>query len=213
MGIDFNKLKPEEAQKIISALKDGRINDKKKKKLGLTAQEQEALNKAFSSGKAEIGDYVLVNKGKSEDGKKQYSQTEKKDNASFWDAAGNFVKDNARGIALGALGLGGGALCITGIGSGIGVAMLTAAAGLGLASCSEFDEKVDLPDVNNSNTVIINLTLEQKNELSEAFQQGIDKLLKKMDELNMTVEKYGATIVNLIVQNNDYLEQISKDLK
>ena len=77
MGIDFNKLNPEEAQKIISALKDGRINDQEAKKLGLTAQEQEALNKAFSSGEVQIGDFVLINKGKSEDGKVQYSSTKK----------------------------------------------------------------------------------------------------------------------------------------
>ena len=77
MGIDFNKLNPEEAQKIISALKDGRINDQEAKKLGLTAQEQEELNKAFSSGEVQIGDFVLINKGKSEDGKVQYSSTKK----------------------------------------------------------------------------------------------------------------------------------------
>ena len=77
MGIDFNKLNPEEAQKIISALKDGRINDQEAKKLGLTAQEQEELNKAFSTGEVQIGDFVLINKGKSEDGKVQYSSTKK----------------------------------------------------------------------------------------------------------------------------------------
>ncbi len=89
MGIDFNKLNPEEAQKIISALKDGRINDQEAKKLGLTEQEQEALNKAFSSGEVQIGDFVLINKGKSKDGKMQYTKTVKKEEApqeeaSFW---------------------------------------------------------------------------------------------------------------------------------
>ena len=106
MGIDFNKLNPEEAQKIISALKDGRINDQEAKKLGLTAQEQEALNKAFSSGEVQIGDFVLINKGKSEDGKLQFSQTVKKESkeagkeeSGFWSKAWNRVKDNVSGYA------------------------------------------------------------------------------------------------------------------
>ncbi len=137
------------------------------------------------------------------------SQEEK----GFWEKAGDFVKDNAGGLAAGALVVGGGALCLTGVGTGVGAAMLIAGAGLGLTSCGEFEEEVQLPVPDNSNTVIVNLSIEQKNELNEAFQEGIDKLLQKMDELNLTVEKYGDMIVNLIVNNNDYLKQISEDLK
>ena len=103
MGIDFNKLNPEEAQKIISALKDGRINDQEAKKLGLTAQEQEALNKAFSSGEVQVGDFVLINKGKSKDGKMQYSSTKKiaqeapQEEQGFFSKAFNKVKDDISG--------------------------------------------------------------------------------------------------------------------
>ena len=61
--VDFSKLNPDRAKEIINALKDGKINANEAKQLGLTAQEAEALNKAFSSGEAQIGDFVLVNKG------------------------------------------------------------------------------------------------------------------------------------------------------
>ena len=105
MGIDFNKLNPEEAQKIINALKDGRINDTEAKALKLTPQEQEALNKAFSSGEVQIGDFVLVNKGKSKDGKKQYTQTKKaapevpQEEPGFFTKAWNKVKKDVAGYA------------------------------------------------------------------------------------------------------------------
>lgn len=75
--VDFSKLNPDRAKEIINALKDGKINANEAKQLGLTAQEAEALNKAFSSGEAQIGDFVLVNKGKSKDGKMQYSRNPK----------------------------------------------------------------------------------------------------------------------------------------
>lgn len=75
--VDFNKINPEEAQRIITALKDGKINATEAKKLGLTPQEAEALNEAFSAGRAEIGDFVLFNKGKSNNGKVQLSSTVK----------------------------------------------------------------------------------------------------------------------------------------
>jgi len=78
---DFGKINPEKAQAIINALKDGRINSKEMEKLGLTAEEAKALNEAFASGAAEIGDFVLVNKGQIEkDGKKiQLSSTKAKE--------------------------------------------------------------------------------------------------------------------------------------
>ncbi len=72
---EFGKVDPTKAQAIINALKDGRINQKEAENLGLTAQEAEELNKAFSSGEVQIGDFVLVNKGKTKDGKKQITET------------------------------------------------------------------------------------------------------------------------------------------
>lgn len=98
MGTDFNKINPEQAKEIINALKDGKINDKEAEKLKLTPQEQKDLNEAFSSGEVQIGDFVLVNKGKSKDGKKQYSQTKKapqqtpKEEPGFFAKAWNRVK-------------------------------------------------------------------------------------------------------------------------
>ena len=96
---DFGKVNPEKAQAIINALKDGRINSKEMEKLGLTAEEAKALNEAFSSGKVEVGDFVLVNKGQVEkDGKKiQLSSTQKnmknqaKEEDSMWKTVGRYA--------------------------------------------------------------------------------------------------------------------------
>lgn len=96
--VDFNKVNPEQAKEIINALKDGKINDKEAKDLKLTPQEQKMLNEAFSSGEVQIGDFILVNKGKSKDGKMQYSQTKKaptqipEEEPSFLDKALNKIK-------------------------------------------------------------------------------------------------------------------------
>ena len=96
--VDFNKVNPEQAKEIINALKDGKIDDKEAKDLKLTPQEQKMLNEAFSSGEVQIGDFILVNKGKSKDGKMQYSQTQKaptqipEEEPSFLDKAWNKIK-------------------------------------------------------------------------------------------------------------------------
>lgn len=74
---DLSKISADKAQQIIKALKDGKINSNEAKDLKLTPEEAAALNEAFSSGEARIGDFVLVNKGKSKDGTKQYTQTKK----------------------------------------------------------------------------------------------------------------------------------------
>lgn len=98
MGTDFSKINADKAQQIINALKDGKINSKEAKDLKLTPEEAAALNEAFSSGEARIGDFVLVNKGKSKDGKKQYSQTKKaepqipQEEPGFFEKAFNKVK-------------------------------------------------------------------------------------------------------------------------
>lgn len=95
---EFGKINPEKAQAIIKALKDGKINANEMKQLGLTAEEARMLNEAFSSGEVQIGDFVLINKGKSKDGKLQYTQTKKVDNTEeepgFWGKAGAFIKRN-----------------------------------------------------------------------------------------------------------------------
>lgn len=183
--VDFSKLNPDRAKEIINALKDGKINANEAKQLGLTAQEAEALNKAFSSGEAQIGDFVLVNKGKSKDGKMQYSETQKKqapkeEEQSWWDKTVAFAKDNAGALVSGALVVGGGALCLTGVGSGFGAAMIAAGAAMGLASCSSEDDIPIPPEINNNNNVTINLSIDDQQALIEAFKEGIDALLKKL---------------------------------
>lgn len=128
--VDFSKLNPDRAKEIINALKDGKINANEAKQLGLTAQEAEALNKAFSSGEAQIGDFVLVNKGKSKDGKMQYSETQKKqapkeEEQSWWDKTVAFAKDNAGSHWYQELLLIAAVLFdLTGVGSGFGAAMI-----------------------------------------------------------------------------------------
>lgn len=216
--VDFSKLNPDRAKEIINALKDGKINANEAKQLGLTAQEAEALNKAFSSGEAQIGDFVLVNKGKSKDGKMQYSETQKKqapkeEEQSWWDKTVAFAKDNAGALVSGALVVGGGALCLTGVGSGFGAAMIAAGAAMGLASCSSEDDIPVPPEINNNNNVTINLSIDDQQALIEAFKEGIDALLKKIDELGLKIDTYGDQIIKLLTQNNSYLKGIAEELK
>lgn len=215
--VDFSKLNPDRAKEIINALKDGKINANEAKQLGLTAQEAEALNKAFSSGEAQIGDFVLVNKGKSKDGKMQYSETQKKqapkeEEQSWWDKTVAFAKDNAGALVSGALVVGGGALCLTGVGSGFGAAMIAAGAAMGLASCSSEDDIPIPPEINNNN-VTINLSIDDQQALIEAFKEGIDALLKKFDELGLKIDTYGDQIIKLLTSNNSYLKSIAEELK
>lgn len=216
--VDFSKLNPDRAKEIINALKDGKINANEAKQLGLTAQEAEALNKAFSSGEAQIGDFVLVNKGKSKDGKMQYSETQKKqapkeEEQSWWDKTVAFAKDNVGALVSGALVVGGGALCLTGVGSGFGAAMIAAGAAMGLASCSSEDDIPIPPEINNNNNVTINLSIDDQQALIEAFKEGIDALLKKIDELGLKIDTYGDQIIKLLTSNNSYLKSIAEELK
>lgn len=216
--VDFSKLNPDRAKEIINALKDGKINANEAKQLGLTAQEAEALNKAFSSGEAQIGDFVLVNKGKSKDGKMQYSETQKKqapkeEKQSWWDKTVAFAKDNAGALVAGALVVGGGALCLTGLGSGIGAAMIVAGAAMGLTSCSSEDDIPIPPEINNNNNVTINISIDDQQALIDAFKEGIDALMKKIDELGLKIDTYGDQIIKLLTSNNSYLKSIAEELK
>ncbi len=215
--VDFSKLNPDRAKEIINALKDGKINANEAKQLGLTAQEAEALNKAFSSGEAQIGDFVLVNKGKSKDGKMQYSETQKKqapkeEEQSWWDKTVAFAKDNAGALVSGALVVGGGALCLTGVGSGFGAAMIVAGAAMGLTSCSSEDDIPIPPEINNNNNVTINISIDDQQALIDAFKEGIDALMKKIDELGLKIDTYGDQIIKLLTQNNTYLKNIANEL-
>ena len=47
----------------------------------------------------------------------------------------------------------------------------------------------------------------------EAFKEGIDALLKKIDELGLKIDTYGDQIIKLLTQNNSYLKGIAEELK
>lgn len=345
MGTDFSKVNADKAQQIISALKDGKINSKEAKDLKLTPEEAAALNEAFSSGEARIGDFVLVNKGKSKDGKKQYSQTKKaepqipEEEPGFFEKAFNkvrkdvskyannfknawnnnngvvdvtlgmlgattktatdVVKDSAHNIEKGvaeatgsetlgkvakyASGIGlvaeaaegveqfgdwssakvreaakqytgtnrqileefadvldemniadiatlfaGGGAVIKGFKAlpkalellkGLSLGKVAASAAvLGIAattltSCSEGDEPV-LGDINNTNNATVNITISASDQkaLIAAWKEGYQALLDKMNDLGLTMEKYGDQIVKLLTQNNTYLTGIYKEM-
>ena len=345
MGTDFSKVNADKAQQIISALKDGKINSKEAKDLKLTPEEAAALNEAFSSGEARIGDFVLVNKGKSKDGKKQYSQTKKaepqipEEEPGFFEKAFNkvrkdvskyannfknawnnnngvvdvtlgmlgattktatdVVKDSAHNIEKGvaeatgsetlgkvakyASGIGlvaeaaegveqfgdwssakvreaakqytgtnrqileefadvldemniadiatlfaGGGAVIKGFKAlpkalellkGLSLGKVAASAAvLGivattLTSCSEGDEPV-LGDFNNTNNATVNITISASDQkaLIAAWKEGYQALLDKMNDLGLTMEKYGDQIVKLLTQNNTYLTGIYKEM-
>ena len=218
--VDFNKINPEDAQKIINALKDGNINQKEAKALGLTPQEAEALNKAFSSGQAEIGDFVLVNKGKSEDGKKQYSATLKKNQApkqeekSWWDKTCDFVKENAGLVAAATTTVVGGALCLTGVGGPIGALLIATGGALAISSCT-FDEPVLPEEIKSENNTTINFFINVKVPGDETSEKYYEDFLNALKLLGEAQAKYIAslieTLINKIDSNgNNYTEQFQK---
>ena len=69
------------------------------------------------------------------------------------------------------------------------------------------------PEINNNNNVTINLSIDDQQALIEAFKEGIDALLKKIDELGLKIDTYGDQIIKLLTQNNSYLKGIAEELK
>ena len=135
----------------------------------------------------------------------------KQENESFWDKTVDFVKENARPIlAVGAAATGIG-LIATGVAAPLGVGLLAVAGAAALTSCSDDTEEI-LPDINNSNSAVINISISDQKALIEAFKEGIDALLAKMDELGLKVDKYGDQIIKLLTDNNTYLKNISNSL-
>ena len=230
---DFGKVNPEKAQAIINALKDGRINSKEMEKLGLTAEEAKALNEAFSSGKVEVGDFVLVNKGQVEkDGKKiQLSSTQKnmknqaKEEDSMWKTVGRY--------AGGALAVGGGLLAaaalVTSAPAWAGIAAIGAGALL-LTSCEKDTVEVGgkheynlsttvsqtteipikLPVIDYTpyfNTLITQLN-ELQNDQAKNFSLVIDGLNKIFNKQNATADDIEAILNNLRKVINNQQQQI-----
>lgn len=163
---DFGKINPEKAQAIIKALKDGKINEQEMKKLGLSPEEAKALNEAFASGAAEVGDFVLFNKGQiTKDGKKmQLTSTGKKvknnkqENEGFLAKAGKFLLSLEK------------------------YAMLPTP--LLFMSCSGKDDITNYEFVNqNTNNIRVTVTA----ELS-SLEAMINKLIEKMPDLSVLQE-------------------------
>ena len=202
---DFGKINPEKAQAIIKALKDGKINQNEMKQLGLTEAEAQELTKAFSSGQVEIGDFVLVNKGKvNKDGKEfQLSSTHKKqkpaeEESGFLSKAktiGKYVGAAAAavGVAAGGVALATGALASMPAWAPLA---LIAAGGVLLTSCSPGSEKV----VEATQNQTMNIKMQD-------YSRQIDQILQRMDKMNDSISgDFKVMLANLqLIINNQYL--------
>ena len=90
---------------------------------------------------------------------------------------------------------------------------------MSLTSCS--DDIPVLPEkLENSNTTIVNISMSDQKALIEAYNKGIDALLAKIDEISQRLDNMGITleefkdqVIQLLTQNNMYLQDISNSLK
>ena len=80
-----------------------------------------------------------------------------------------------------------------------------------MTSCSDFGDE-DPTEFNS--WIQVNITIPQNDQtaLINAFKEGIDALLAKMDELGYKVDEYGDQIIKLLTDNNFYLKNIANDL-
>ena len=90
-----------------------------------------------------------------------------------------------------------------------------------LTSC-ESDEAVLPENINNENNATVNVTIPPQDQtaLINAFKEGIDALLKKIEELQgkldnmgLTLEEFKDQVIQLLVNNNTYLKTISEQLE
>ncbi len=91
-----------------------------------------------------------------------------------------------------------------------------------LTSCTDDDEPVLPENINNENNATVNVTIppQDQSALINAFKEGIDALLKKIEELQgklnemgLTLEEFKDQVIQLLVNNNTYLKTISEQLK
>ena len=201
---DFGKINPEKAQAIINALKDGRINQNEMKQLGLTAAEAEELNKAFSSGQVEIGDFVLVNKGQTEkNGKKiQLSSTTRKkeepEQSDFMATAKKVGKYVGAAVVTAGVVVGGVALATGAIASMPAWAPLAliAAGGVLLQSCAP-ENKVEAVQTQN-----MNLKLQD-------YSKQLGQIIDRLDNMNDTmITQYVGILdkLRVIIENQQTSE-------
>ena len=167
------------------------------------------------------GSHFAVNdKGQLVTVKNQQQPAKKEEEDTPWyERFGNFVKENAGAIVAGTAVVAGAICCATGVGASVGVPLLIIGGAVGLTSCS--DDTPVLPEkIKNNNTTIINISMSDQKALIEAFKEGIDALLAKIDELSQkldyvefTLEEFKDQVIELLTQNNKYLQNISNTLE
>ena len=167
------------------------------------------------------GSHFAVNdKGQLVTVKNQQQPAKKEEEDTPWyERFGNFVKENAGAIVAGTAVVAGAICCATGVGASVGVPLLIIGGAVGLTSCG--DDTPVLPEkIENNNTTIINISMSDQKALIEAFKEGIDALLAKIDELSQkldyvefTLEEFKDQVIELLTQNNKYLQNISNTLE
>ena len=223
---DFGKINPEKAQAIINALKDGKINPSEMKQLGLTAEEAKALNEAFSSGQVEIGDFVLINKGKvTKDGKElQLSSTQKKpkhaEQESVFMAKAKTVGKYVGAAVVAAGAVAGGVALATGAAATLPawapIAMIVAGGAL-LTGCAP-ENKVEAHQSQNMNIKMQDYSkqLDQiiqrldkiDNGIANQYKTFLAKLQTIIDNQNATQATIEFQLNNLMDQMKDWFQQI-----
>lgn len=153
--------------------------------------------------------FVVMGNGQLGTVKNPEQQQKKEEETSWWSKAGNFIKENATGIVAGTAVVAGAICCATGVGASVGVPLLLVGGAIGLSSCTAEDPT----EFNTNINVSISIPPNDQSALIEAFKEGIDALLAKMDELGYKVEQYGDQIIKLLTDNNAYLKDISENLK
>ena len=153
--------------------------------------------------------FAVNNNGQLVTVKNQQQQKAKDEDEPWYSKLGNFVKENAGPLIAGTALVAGAVCCATGVGASVGVPLILIGSAVGLTSCNPADEET----VFNTNIQVnISIPKEDQSKLIEAFEEGIDALLAKMDELGYKVDEYGDQIIKLLTDNNIYLKNISNSL-
>ena len=153
--------------------------------------------------------FVVMGNGQLGTVKNPEQQQKKEEETSWWSKAGNFIKENAGSLIAGAAVVAGAICCATGVGASVGVPLLLVGGAIGLSSCTSEDPT----EFNTNINVSVSIPPSDQSALIEAFKEGIDALLAKMDELGYKVDKYGDQIIKLLIDNNAYLKSIADNLE
>ncbi len=181
--------------------------------VGLAADAVEAVDK--------VGDWGA---DKIRAAAQNYTGTEK----ALLEGFADFVEDmNAADIALMFVGGVGAAkyakdlpkimnlLKISPVAAGAAATVATVAS---LTSCTE-DNDILPEKIEITNNAIVNISIADQTALINAFKEGIDALLEKIDELynklgdiEISLEEFKDEVISLIVKNNSYLSNIYAEL-